>query len=68
MKINGLWRIKRNQEKYKNQWLTVIEGEVIRPDEKLDTFSTIEMPDGVCILPIDNNGYAYLIDQFRYTL
>lgn len=68
MKVNGLWRIKESQEKYKNHWIRVREDKVIQPDGKDGIYGIVEMLDGVCILPIDDDGYIYLIDQFRYTM
>lgn len=68
MKTNGPWKIKESEEKYKNPWMKVREDKVIRPDGKEGIWGIVEMLDGVCILPIDNDGYVYLISQFRYTL
>lgn len=48
--------------------MEVFEDEVIRPDEKDGICGTVKILDGVCILPIDDNGYVYLVDQFRYAL
>lgn len=68
MKTNGPWKIKESREKYKNPWMKVSEDRVIRPDGKEGICGIVEMLDGVCILPIDDCGYVYLIDQFRYAL
>jgi len=68
MKTNGPWKIKEIKEKYKNPWMTVREEKVIQPDGKDGICSIVEMLDGACILPLDDEGYVYLIDQFRYTL
>lgn len=68
MRKNGLWKIKKSQEKYLNPWIRVYEDEVIRPDGKNGICGVVEMPNGVCILPIDKDGRLYLIDQFRYVL
>ncbi len=48
--------------------MEVFEDEVIRPDEKDGICGIVKISDGVCILPIDDNGYVYLVDQFRYAL
>ena len=68
MKTNGPWKIKESREKYKNLWIKVREDKVIRPDGKEGICGIVEMLNGVFILPLDNKGYVYLIDQFRYTL
>ena len=68
MKINGSWKIKESQEKYTNPWMKVREDKVIRPDGKEGIYGVVEMVDGVCMLPLDDDGYVYLVDQYRYTL
>jgi 8-oxo-dGTP pyrophosphatase MutT (NUDIX family) len=68
MKINGPWKIKESQEKYKNPWMKVREDKVIQPDGKEGICGVVEMLNGACILPLDDDGYVYLIDQFRYTI
>jgi len=68
MKTNGPWKIKKSEEKYKNPWMKVSEDKVIRPDGKDGICGVVEMLNGACILPLDDNGYVYLIDQFRYVL
>lgn len=68
MKTNGPWKIKESQEKYKNHWMKVREDKVIRPDGKEGICGIVEMLNGACILPLDDDGYVYLINQFRYAL
>lgn len=68
MKTNGPWKIKKSQEKYKNPWMKVREDKVIQPDGKEGIVGVVEMLNGACILPLDDNGYVYLINQFRYTI
>ncbi len=48
--------------------MKVHEDKVIRPDGKEGICGIVEMLNGVCILPIDGDGYVYLIDLFRYAL
>jgi len=44
----------------------------VREDEITDdlgidrTYGTVKVCDGICVLPIDNEGYVYLAKQFRY--
>jgi len=68
MKTNGPWKIKESQEKYKNSWIKVYEDRVIQPGGKDGIFGIVEILRGVCVLPIDDEGYVYLTDQFRYIL
>ncbi|MDP2685030.1 MAG: NUDIX hydrolase [bacterium] len=68
MRINGPWKIKSSQEKYSNEYFKVNEDQVIRPDGKDGILSRVELRPGASALPIDDNGFVYLIRQFRYTI
>lgn len=68
MQVNGPWKIKETQEKYKNPWISVREDKVIRPDGKDGIFGIVEMVAGVSVLPLDNEGYVYLTQEFRYAI
>lgn len=68
MKTNGPWKIKKSEEKYENPWIKVSEDIVIQPDGKEGICGIVEMLNGVYILPLDDDGYIYLIDQFRYIM
>ena len=65
---NGPWKIKKSKEKYKNHWIRVREDIVIQPDGKEGIYGVVDMLDGAYILPLDDEGYVYLIDQFRYVM
>lgn len=65
---NGPWKIKKSEEKYKNPWISVREDIVIRPDGKKGICGVVDMLNGVYILPLDDEGYVYIIDQFRYVM
>lgn len=64
----GPWIIKSRKLKYKSNWLRVYEDEVIRPDGKPGVYSFVHKLHGVSVLPIDNKGYVYLVEEFRYVL
>lgn len=68
MKINGDWKILDSKEIYKNHWMKVIEDKVVRPNGKDGIFGIVEARNGVSILPIGEDGYVYLTEQFRYTM
>ncbi|HAT74178.1 MAG: MutT/nudix family protein [Candidatus Moranbacteria bacterium GW2011_GWF2_36_839] len=67
-KRNGQFIIKNSIQKYKNPWIEVTEDQVIRPDGKPGIFGTVRVLDGVAILPLDEDGYVYLAEEFRYVL
>ncbi|MEJ7846917.1 MAG: NUDIX hydrolase [Pyrinomonadaceae bacterium] len=41
---------------------------VIQPDGKEGSYATIDIIEGVSVLPIDDEGNAYITRQFRYAL
>jgi ADP-ribose pyrophosphatase len=68
MEERGPWKVESSKCRYKNPFLSLMEDQVIQPDGKPGTYATVEIKPGVSILPIDEDGNAYLIRQFRYAL
>lgn len=68
MKINGPWKIKESREIYKNFWMKFREDKVVGPDGKDRSIAILEARNGVSVLPMDESGYVYLEDQFRYVM
>ena len=67
-KQNGPWQIGGSKEVYKNPWIRVREDQVIRPDGKDGIFGVVEMVPGVSVLPIDDQGFVYLTEEFHYAV
>lgn len=65
---NGPWIIKDTIPKYKNPWIEVKEDQVIRPDGKSGIFGIVNMKAGISVLPLDDNGFVYLTDEFHYAI
>ena len=65
---NGPWTIKNSSSKFKNDFIEVIEDDVVQPDGKDGKYAVVKMKPGVCILPMDADGFVYLTKQFRYAL
>lgn len=65
---NGPFVIKSSVEKYKNPWITVTEDQVIRPDGKPGIFGVVRMKAGVSVLPMDEDGYVYMTEEFHYAV
>ena len=65
---NGPWTINETLLKYKNPWIELKEDQVIRPDGKPSIFGVVRMNPGISVLPLDDNGYVYLTDEFHYAL
>ena len=66
MKKNGPWTIKDSEVKYENPWIKVREDRVIRPDGTDGIYGTVHISAGVSVLPVDSDGFAYLINEFAY--
>lgn len=65
---NGQFIIKSSVQKYKNPWITVTEDQVIRPDGKPGIFGVVRMKAGISVLPMDEDGYVYMTEEFHYVL
>jgi 8-oxo-dGTP pyrophosphatase MutT (NUDIX family) len=68
MKKHGPWTIKGTRSVYKDKLIEVFEDEVIKPDGKDSTYSTVRLKDGAGILALDDEGFVYLVKEFRYAL
>lgn len=67
-KKNGNWTINETENKFENEFFKVSEDKVIPPDGKEGLYATIVIIEGVAVLPIDDDGNAYITRQFRYAL
>ena len=65
---NGPWTINESHLEFQNDHLQLWEDEVTQPDGKPGRYATVRRGEGVCILPVDEEGNAYLVQQFRYAL
>jgi 8-oxo-dGTP pyrophosphatase MutT (NUDIX family) len=68
MENRGPWKIKSSTSKYQNDFLTLVEDQVIQPDGKPGTYATVQIKPGVSVLPLDDEKNVYLTRQFRYAL
>ena len=63
------WRTLARREVYDNAWINVTEHAVIRPDGAPGIYGVVRYKNtAIGILPIDAEGYVYLVGQYRYTL
>lgn len=54
---------------YENSWINVVEDQVLRPDGTEGLFGVLEVGrgrGGVSVLPIDDRGNVYLIEEYVY--
>ncbi|MBT3405865.1 NUDIX hydrolase [Candidatus Woesearchaeota archaeon] len=64
----GDWTIESSSVKYENPWIKVVEDKVVRPDGNPGIYGTIKMLSGISVLPIDEEGFVYLVKEFRYAV
>ena len=48
------WKIIRKKEIYRNQWMGVLEYDVIRPDGNKGIYSFLDCHPAVGIIPVDD--------------
>ena len=68
MKQHGPWTIKETRSVYQEKLMEVFEDEVIKPDGKEGIYATVRLRDGAGILALDDEGFCYLVKEFRYAL
>ncbi|MDD3766323.1 MAG: NUDIX hydrolase [Eubacteriales bacterium] len=63
MKFNE--RTIKSERIFEGNIITLRVDTVILPNGKIATREIIEHPGGVAVLPVDNDGFVYLVRQFR---
>lgn len=62
------WKTKSSKEIYNNAWIKVVENQVVNPAGNNGIYGVVHFKNiAVGIVPIDKNGYTYLVGQYRYT-
>jgi ADP-ribose pyrophosphatase len=67
-KKKGPWTITDTKKIYENEWMTVIEDKVIRPDGKNGIYSVVNIKPGVAVLPMDDKENVYLTKEYHYAV
>jgi 8-oxo-dGTP pyrophosphatase MutT (NUDIX family) len=63
------WQTLERRAVYDNPWITVQHDEVRRPDGAPGIYGVVHFKNrAIGVLPIDEEGYTYLVGQYRYTL
>ena len=63
----GNWKRKSRQTKYQNNWICVHHDEVINPNGGDGIYGVVHFENmAIGIIPIDDNGYTWLVGQHRY--
>jgi 8-oxo-dGTP pyrophosphatase MutT (NUDIX family) len=62
------WRTIGSRVVYRNDWITVREDEVIRPDGVPGIYGVVRIAPSVGIVAVDDAGRVALVSQWRYAL
>lgn len=63
------WKTLSTQPVYSNDWIKVEEHQVINPGGSPGIYGKVSFKSqAVGIIPIDSEGYTWLVGQYRYTL
>lgn len=63
------WQTLRKKPIYQNPWIIVEEHDVINPAGKEGIYGQVSFRNkALGIIPIDDEGYTWLVGQYRYTL
>ena len=65
VKEHGPWKIRNSRDVYKDPWIEVRKDDVIRPDGADGTHCVVNMKPGVSVLPLDDQGFVYLTEEFH---
>ena len=66
---NNPWKVISEKQVYENDWIRVIEYEVINPGGGPGIYGKVHFRHlAVGILPLDDEGNIYLVGQFRFPL
>lgn len=56
-----------SREVYRNNWMTVREDDIRRPDGSDGIYGVVDKPDYALVIPLDGDR-LHLVEQFRYPL
>ena len=63
------WQILESKEIYENPWIRVQEDQVINPSGRKGIYGTVSFKNkALGIVPIDEDGFTWLVGQYRYPL
>ncbi len=67
--IKGDWVIKNEKQVYENNWIAIEHSEVITPGGSDGVYGVVRFKNlAVGILPIDDDGFTWLVGQYRFPL
>ena len=66
--VKNPWKKLNSRIIYHNPWIRLREDRVITPTGQKGIYGVVEPYPAIGIVPITDDGYTYLVGQFRYTL
>lgn len=65
----GPWTVVSKREAYNNRWIRVTHHDVITPAGEAGVYGTVHFKNlAIGIVPVDDQGYTYLVGQYRFPL
>jgi 8-oxo-dGTP pyrophosphatase MutT (NUDIX family) len=64
----GEWTVKSSEKIYADEFAEVWVDEVLKPDGEPGRRATLRMKPGVAVLAVDGEGFAHLVETFRYAV
>lgn len=66
---NNPWKKLSSKEIYSNPWISLSEHQVLNPAGKEGIYGTVHFEHfAIGVLPIDHEGYTFLVGQYRFPL
>lgn len=62
------YQLTDTKEVYQNQWMTVREDSVIRPDGQPGIFGVVTIQPGVSVVALDDQQQIYFVREFNYAI
>lgn len=63
------WKLRKGSLRYENPWMAVFHDEVKTPGGSDGIYGTVHFKNhAIGIIPIDDEGYTWLVGQYRYPL
>ncbi len=62
------WKTLSSREIYRNNWIRLREDRVITPTGTSGIYGVVEAHPAIGVVPLTEDGYTYLVGQYRYTL
>ncbi len=63
------WKTHSTEERYSNPWISITHREVTNPNGGPGIYGVVHFKNiAIGIVPVDEEGYTWLVGQYRYTL